>query len=176
MHRIEKLDTQLISLFSPLNEIAAEIDLPFICDLSDEQKIAEQTYRGIYRIDIQTTGVPRDLDSWIDALRAKWELESFKKSFTPNLKKKRICRHTKLAEWMPLYLGKSENVAKRVLEHLNLSMEKSTYALKLKARPNMAEHVFRLHALELKVKRYDLIAPALEAALRNRFSPLIGKQ
>lgn len=81
-----------------------------------------------------------------------------------------------LSEWMPVYLGKSKNVARRVLEHINLPLEKTTFALKLKARPAMALRAFRFHALELKVENYDIIAPALESALRNRLHPLIGKQ
>ncbi|MDT8318128.1 MAG: hypothetical protein RQ824_09090 [bacterium] len=77
---------------------------------------------------------------------------------------------------MPLYLGKSKHVGARVLEHINLPLHKTTFALKLKARPTMSTRSFRLHSLQLPVKNYDLIVPALEAALRNRFHPLIGKQ
>jgi hypothetical protein len=55
-------------------------------------------------------------------------------------------------------------------------MEKTTFALKLKARPAMQSRVLRFHALEVRVKNYDAVVPVLEACLRNRFHPLIGKQ
>lgn len=176
MNRLSAIDHQLSVLLAPLSVIAAEVDMPLICPLSDEREISRHTYRGLYRIDVSTIGENRDLAQWLSLFRSEWEHADFKKSFTPNLKKKRIAGHTVLSEWMPVYLGKSKNVARRVLEHINLPLEKTTFALKLKARPAMALRAFRFHALELEVENYDIIAPALESALRNRFHPLIGKQ
>lgn len=176
MKRLYAIDETLSSLFAPFEKISSEIELPFICHLSDEQTIAQQKYPGIYRIDVLTKGVESELKPWVDAFRSEWEHEDFKKRFTPNLKEKRIAGHNKLLEWMPIYLGKSKNVAGRVLEHINLPLHKTTFALKIKARPSMSARQFRLHAIELRVKNYDILAPALEAALRNRFHPLIGKQ
>lgn len=176
MHRLHTLDKQLTTLFSNFEDIAGELDLPVVCSLSDEKKIAEQAYPGIYLIDVSTAGTTCDLASWIETFRLEWEHADFKKKFTPNLKKMRIARHNQLLEWMPLYIGKSKNVGARVLEHINLGLDKTTFALKLKARPTMAKRMFRLHTLELRVSNYDLVVPTLEAALRNRFNPLIGKQ
>ncbi|ENW08420.1 hypothetical protein F934_00007 [Acinetobacter beijerinckii ANC 3835] len=95
---------------------------------------------------------------------------------TPNFQKKRINHHVSLAEWMPLYLGKSKNVGKRVLEHINLAINKKTYALKLKARRDMSNYKLRLCAVPIEVQHYDIIVPVLESKLRDRFNPLIGKQ
>lgn len=176
MDRITKLDEQLSELFKGFNAAAKELTMADICDLADEVTIEQQDYPGIYRIDISTAGTGLSVAEWIETLRAEWEHEDFLKKFTPNFKKKRIAQHQQLTDWMPLYLGKSKTVGKRVLEHINLGLEKSTFALKLKARPGMANRKFRLHTLELRVKNYDLIAPALEGALRNHFHPLIGKQ
>ena len=176
MQRILELDRQLSALFLNFETVAAELEMPLVCLLSDEQTIAQHIYAGLYRIDVSTAGGPTEVSVWVDALRGEWEHEDFKKSFTPNLKKKRIAQHHTLLEWMPLYLGKSKKVGARVLEHINLGMAKTTFALKLKARPGMAARSFRLHTLKLPVKNYDVIAPALETALRNRFHPLIGKQ
>lgn len=148
----------------------------FVCELSDETKVATQSFPGIYRIDISTTESACNVSEWIERFRIEWEHDDFKKKFTPNLKKKRIAFHTVLPEWMPLYLGKSKNVSSRVLEHIHLPLEKTTFALKLKARPEMEKYRLRLHVLPVLVQNYDLIVPALESALRNRFNPLIGKQ
>ncbi|MES2010551.1 MAG: hypothetical protein V4468_16885 [Pseudomonadota bacterium] len=176
MQRIVSIDEQLTSLFSNFNKIADEIDIPFICNLSDERKIATLDYPGIYRIDVYAGNSPCDIGSWIAEFQSEWEHQDFKKKFTPNFKKKRIARHSELSEWMPLYLGKSKKICARVLEHINLELEKTTFALKIKARPSMAKREFRLHALEVPVQNYNLIVPTLEAAMRNRFNPLIGKQ
>lgn len=176
MHRILTLDQQLTSLFADIEDIANDLALPLICLLSDEETIRKQTYPGIYRIDVYTGGTATDVSAWIETFRSEWEQDDFKKKSTPNLKKKRILQHQQLPEWMPLYLGKSKNVGARVLDHINLELEKTTYALKLAARPGMVNRIFRLHTLELRVQNYDLIVPVLEAALRNRFNPLIGRQ
>lgn len=176
MQRLEQVDLQLSLALKPIADIAASVEMPLICLLSNETEIAKHTYPGVYRIDVQTCGTAGDLAHWIAAFQAEWEHADFKKSFTPNLKKKRIAGHKTLPEWMPLYLGKSKNVAKRMLEHINLPLEKTTFALKLKARPAMASRVLRFHALEVNVKNYDAIVPVLEASLRNRFHPLIGRQ
>lgn len=176
MQKILELDQKLSALFADFEGVATELEMPLVCSLSDEDTIAKHLYPGIYRIDVSTSGGPTEISAWVEELRQEWEHEDFKKSFTPNLKKKRIAQHRVLPEWMPLYLGKSKKVGRRVLEHINLGMKKSTFALKLKARPGMAARSFRLHTLALPVQNYDVIAPALETALRNRFHPLIGKQ
>lgn len=176
MERITAIDEKLTAVFGGFEAIAKDMQMPVICDLSDEATIALQTYSGLYRIDIATPGPEMDLEEWISDFRADWELDRYKKSFTPSLKKKRIKSHSMLKEWMPFYLGKSKNVASRVLEHINLAMEKPTFALKLKARPEMAQRRFRLCTLPLPVVNYDIIVPMMEASLRDQLGPLIGKQ
>lgn len=176
MNRINSIDGKFSPLFEEIVKIASDIDVPYICDLNEEVKIATQTFSGIYRIDISTLGETCSVSEWVDKFRLEWEHENYKKKFTPNLKKKRIAQHPNLTEWLPLYLGKSKNVSKRVLEHINLPLEKTTFALKLKARPEMIKYKLRLCAIHVPVKNYDLIVPAFESALRNRFNPLIGKQ
>ena len=176
MQRIQQIDDQLTALLAPLLEIDSTVDMPLVCNLTQEDEIALHSYAGLYRIDVSTRGAETDLARWLSVFQGEWEHADFKKSFTPNLKKKRIAKHATLQEWMPVYLGKSKDVARRVLEHINLPLHKTTFALKLKARPVMARREFRFHALPLPVVNYDVIAPALESALRNRFHPLIGKQ
>jgi hypothetical protein len=176
MDRILGIDKKLTSLFANFNSIANELAMPLVCDIRKTDKIAAQKYSGIYRIDISTKGSPRDLAAWIEEFRAEWEHPDFLRRFTPNLKKMRIDRHTKLLPWMPLYIGKSKNVGARVLEHINLGLDKNTFALKLAARPTMTDRRFRLHTIALPVENYNILAPALESELRNRFNPIVGKQ
>lgn len=176
MHRIMDLDRQLSNMFLDFKEIAKALKMNDIFDLADEKTIALQSYPGIYRIDVSTAASLVDLPTWIKEFRLEWEHSDFLKKFTPNFKLKRIAQHHHLREWMPLYLGKSKNVGKRVLEHINLELNKPTFALKLKARPTMEKRIFRLHTMKLPVQNYDLLVPTLESALRDEFHPLIGKQ
>lgn len=176
MNRIIAIDGAFSPLFTEIVKVASDIEIPYVCDLSDKSAIATQSFQGIYRIDICTSGSACTAAEWIERFRVEWEHDDFKKKFTPNLKKKRIAFHTLLPEWMPLYLGKSKNVGSRVLGHIQLPLEKTTFALKLEARPAMKKYELRLHALPVLVKNYDLIVPAFESALRDRFNPLIGKQ
>lgn len=91
----------------------------------------------------------------------------------------RIKSHTpvKLNQWIPLYIGKSKNISKRLQEHVfSKDMNAKTYALKLSHRKNLMGKSFRITAIEVNVKNYDLILPVLESTLRNRINPIIGRQ
>lgn len=178
MKRIITLDSQLTDLFADFDKIARELKFKHICMLDDLSTIAEQQYAGIYRIDIATDTSNPCARTWIDELRDEWEDEKFKKRFTSNFKKKRIEFHgtRPLQKWMPLYVGKSKTIGKRVLEHVNLGLDKNTFALKIGARPSMAARSFRLQTLRCDARNYNLIMPKLESAVREHIHPLIGKQ
>lgn len=176
MNAMETLDSQLTTLLENFEVLAKDLSFDEICELTDDKTVAQQNYRGIYRIDVHSAGPHVDFETWMTAFKLEWEHSDFKKKFTPNTKKKRIRCHSSLEEWIPLYIGKSKKVAARVWEHINLDLEKTTFALKLKARPTMAARRFRLSTINLKVENYDVLAPVLEKALRNRFNPIIGKQ
>jgi len=60
--------------------------------------------------------------------------------FVPNPKKQRIKVHLdqgELKEWMPLYIGKSKHINRRLWEHVYLPLAKKTFALKLNERPTI---------------------------------------
>lgn len=173
---IEAFDNALKTIVLNFEGAAQRIDMPFACYLDNGDAVAQQEYPGIYRIDIATTGSACDLESWFSTLKNEWDLDEFRKKFTPTLKKKRMREHDVLRDWMPFYLGKSKNIAKRVYEHINLELDKSTFALKLVSRGYMVGRKFRLCTLKLNVDHYDVIAPILERILRDKFNPITGKQ
>ncbi len=174
---IDTIDRALSPLFAELVSAAQDLAFVFICDLSDSKTIAAQTYKGVYLIEVHTASSHTDFDQWALEFRAEWDLPEYHRKFTCTTKDKRIQRHGgTLKEWIPLYIGKSKNVADRVKQHLILDMEARTFALKIRARPNMAARQFRLSTLKLDVNNYDLIAPVLEKTLRDRENPIIGKQ
>lgn len=177
MHRIPDIDRQITQLLKPVPAIAAAIQMPVICGLEDEAAIERDTsFPGLYRIDVSTAGHHGDLVQWFASFKADWECDSAKGGKSSALIKKRLLQHRALQEWMPVYVGKSRNVAGRVASHIHLPFSSSTYGLKLRARPGLALRAFRLHAIELKAVNYDVLAPALESALRERFHPLVGRQ
>lgn len=96
-----------------------------------------------------------------------------KKRFVPILRGKEYC----------LYIGKSEDLSKRISQHIHLSAEKNTYGLKL-------SQMIHLHPIwtvsysyyqlvdspELNLDAYRAILVILERRLREKLKPLIGKQ
>ena len=174
--KIRDFDARLSPLLNGLAEVAQAIEPIVVCTLNEESKIKELTFPGLYFIEAPTEGFQGDVQTWIRDLRTEWEHPDFKKSFTANFKDKRIKKHPALKAWMPMYLGKSKSVSKRVIEHVNLEMKKSTFAMKLRARNNPRFLDWRLSVVQLEVTNYAFIAENLERLLRDRLSPLIGKQ
>lgn len=85
--------------------------------------------------------------------------------------------------WTPLYVGKSENLNKRVHQHLNLD-KTSTYALKLKRRASLnkiASYKVVYYSFEVSDNVLDksliqFVITNLESKIRNKIEPIIGKQ
>jgi hypothetical protein len=176
MEEIEEIDSQLTPILARLVAMSMNLSFVYVCELSDKVTVAKQTYKGIYKIDIFTSGDNDDFQSWVAKFRAEWDLPEYKKKFTCTTKDKRVSRHGFLEEWMPLYIGKSKKVGARVIEHLSLPLDARTFALKIRSRPNMNDRRFRLSTIPLQVQNYDLIAPSLERELRDRLNPIVGKQ
>ena len=81
-------------------------------------------------------------------------------------------------EYIPFYLGKAENIYKRIIEHLEGSDNSDTYSLKLRSRPDIIKDVnFKISYYEFKINSdaYFGIEP-IEKALREVYNPIIGKQ
>src|SRR5271166_3260548 len=82
MGEIEEIDAQLTPIFARLAALSTHLSFSYVCDLSDEESIAKQTYGGIYRIDICTAGEHADFGSWVAKFRAEWDLPEYKAKFT----------------------------------------------------------------------------------------------
>ncbi len=177
-NKISEIDQNLKNIFSGFDSLARQLDFSVIGSLSDAALIDSQKYPGIYKIDIKNNGQHSNFNSWFEWFKDEWVQPDYERKFTPNPKKKRISKHTSspLAEWIPLYLGKSKHIDGRVWEHIHLKLEQPTTSLKLAARKNMNIDDFRLSTIKIEVENYDLIMPQLERALRDKFSPLLGRQ
>ena len=81
-------------------------------------------------------------------------------------------------EPIPLYLGKRDNISDRVFSHLGCDLVSPTYALKLRARPELIDGV----VLSYSYKAFDVPLNAyygveiIESELRKVLNPIMGKQ
>lgn len=182
MESLNKIDISLSEILDSLEDEIKKFKFEEICEFKlNKQHIPEipwgkLNYSGVYMIEIKNQGNHSSFNSWIDEFRAIWEDKRYMPHFTPNLRKKRIEKHDKLQEWIPIYIGKSRRIEGRVHEHIFMDLHKTTFALKLNARENLQNEVFKLHTLKCEVKNYDLIVPQIESKLRDTINPLIGRQ
>ncbi len=130
-------------------------------------------FSGIYLFEIKNSKSFDSFKDWTDDFETKWTSTEGK---FPKLIKKRIKMHSKIQEWTPLYLGKSQHIMKRIKEHLTLPLEHGTYALKLLNRSNMNMYTFRVRVIRIGVENYDTILPLIENEFRNKIHPITGKQ
>jgi len=56
--------------------------------------------------------------------------------FSPNIILKRV-KFEKINKWYPLYIGKTENLLKRINEHCFQDLDKTTYSMKLRHRKKL---------------------------------------
>lgn len=136
-------------------------------------------YPGIYLFEIRADFSAKNCDEWLDEFTAIWLNAQEPLAWVPGIKQVRIKAHKKdgaLSEWVPLYIGKSRNVGKRISEHILKEREKTTFAMKLKIRKVLHGQSFRVKALRLDIDNYDVIAPHLESFFREKWHPIVGKQ
>lgn len=181
MDRIRGFDEGLNNLFKEFDEIAASIPFNLIGNLLDGSLVDDQKYPGIYLIEVCTSGESTEtIENWLTKFCEEWLDEKYTRQFVANPKKKRLKIHLdkgELDEWMPLYIGKSKNINRRLWEHVNLPLNKSTFALKLKERPTMITRSWRFSTINLQnIRNYDILAPKIEQIMRKKFHPIVGKQ
>jgi len=79
---------------------------------------------------------------------------------------------------IPFYLGKGENLNKRVDGHVNDIISSTTYGLKLKARSELLKSVtLKLGVVYLNLEKDSLfMLEKFESLIRKNINPIIGKQ
>ncbi|MDN5288607.1 MAG: hypothetical protein JWR38_4881 [Mucilaginibacter sp.] len=178
---IQAIDTIVSAELLKLNSIAELLNFEKICEFELKEDINEicdksHSYPGIYFFEIKNTDFDTDTLTWMNAFTALWKDKDYHKQWVPGIKKIRVRAHTQITDWIPLYIGKSKNVGSRINEHLLKDLDKTTFAMKLKARKNLYGKTFRVQALKMDVINYDVIVPHLESVLRNKWNPIVGKQ
>jgi hypothetical protein len=144
--------------------------------LLHEIDVMEFRDAGIYLIELKVPPRSVNFSRWLQRFRADFNKPEHRQSWVPTPKEMRITAHTQLKPWMPIYVGKAQRVGARLKEHIHLRLDAKTTALKLVARELWEPYTFRVQMIPLTVRNYDLIAPRLEAAIRDHLNPLLGRQ
>lgn len=151
-----------------------------ISDQLDSKSLFNEKKQGVYLFELNLecgglTGIKKSTQ--IKNFAEDWTKKKNDSFFSSSIIKKRLTyRMAYNEQWLPLYIGKSKDLHKRIREHIELSPSKNTYAMKLKHRPNLHGLEFRVSTIELDVRNYDFIVPYLERALREEYHPLVGRQ
>ena len=176
---ISQIDKELAQLFIRLSDAGKTLEFIPVCEFQvpvqpEGIPWSDLNLPGLYLIEVRNEVGHQNINDWLTGFRAKWEDSKYLKSFTSNLKKKRIDKHSQIGDWIPLYIGRARHIAKRVTIYLEL--HKPTFALKLLARDNLGDQTYRLSCIEINVNNDNVILSRLESQLRERINPLIGRQ
>ena len=149
-------------------------------DLDSKSLFSNYKKQGVYLFELNLDSpnlVGTKRETKIKNFAADWSKKKNDSFFSSSVIKKRLELRANFNEqWLPLYIGKNKDVYKRIVEHIDLSSTKNTYAMKLKDRINLHGSEFRVSIIEIDVKNYDFIVPYIERSLREVYNPLIGKQ
>lgn len=184
---IEEFDSNITGYVDQLKEKIKDItfdsslSIPFIIsDQLDSKILFNEKKQGVYLFELNLesgslTGMKKSTQ--IKNFAEDWTKKKNNSFFSSSIIKKRLLHRKDYNEqWLPLYIGKSKDLHKRIREHIELSPLKNTYAMKLKHRANLHGLEFRVSTIELDVKNYDFIVPYVERTLREEYHPLIGRQ
>ena len=79
---------------------------------------------------------------------------------------------------IPFYLGKRKSIADRIINHVSSPLSSGTYALKLRARPDLLKDLelsFSYQTFAIPPESYHGVE-LVEAELRKLLNPILGKQ
>ena len=178
---IKTIDEEITKQLELIRVFTDELYFTEICQFELNERLESipwtiLAHSGLYLIEVKNNDSFPVFEEWVSDFKFRWEHKDYLRKFTPNFKLKRIKAHTKLEEWIPLYIGKSKNIKSRLHGHIYKDLSKTTFAMKLLARENMKKEIFKISVINLDLKNYDAIIPVIENNLRNRINPLIGKQ
>lgn len=174
---VKQLETEIANIkFDPSKAFEFVLDDTFNSTVFKQQP----KQKGLYLFEVDLDSMypnSKKRDTRIKKFADEWQMKKYNSFFSSSIIKKRLKTYEKYdKQWLPMYLGKNHDVYKRLTEHIELSPQKHTYAMKLRHRTNLNSMKFRVSVIELDVENYDFIVPHLERALREEYCPIIGKQ
>lgn len=176
------IEENLKSLNDEIEKFTESLEFQFVHDFELSQlnedllnkQIEKLDFQGIYFFEIKRGNEFEDFEKWKHNFRKKWVEDNINKS--PAIASQRLNNHSEFNEWIPFYLGKSEKIQKRILEHISLPITSTTSALKLKLRTNFQKDTFRLSVAKIETQHYALVMHKIEQVLRKKHNPIVGKQ
>ena len=179
MDEILLIDQSIDTQAKRLDELHLKLSFASIGEFmlsEDSIALCEAPYNkpGLYYFELANLDGISEPNIWLENFSPSWENRDFK--WHSGLKKGRLKKHSSLKDWIPFYIGKSRFVGKRINEHILQPAEKTTFSMKLKSTVKLHGNKFRVSWLPVEVKHYDIIVPALERLMRDRFNPIVGKQ
>ncbi|WP_421764352.1 hypothetical protein [Ekhidna sp.] len=180
MENLGSLDNQISEI---KQDLVSEFEKQEFKDLMTVSKDDQFDYKqlikfkkvsGLYLFEIKNKE-NQDFDMWLSQFRPKWEGLDIMN--TPSLKQIRILKHKNTSPtWIPLYIGKSNNLFDRIKGHFVLRSNQRTVGLKLNERVNLKDEIIKISIIKLECTNYSIIAPIAESTLRNRLNPIVGRQ
>jgi hypothetical protein len=149
---------------------------------ANQQPISSTNYKLINKTwGIYVFYIEPDCEFTYDMLCKSWNQDGYDKY--PKTSKTRFLKsinENKLH--YTFYLGKTENIAKRIEEHITHKDKHPTYSLKLNGRLSFNQNIlcsywelpFEFEKFPKEVKQF--LITQLESKLRNKLNPWIGKQ
>ncbi len=177
------INEELAKLKPVIDDLEFDEDSALMFELNEEVGTICNNHRfqGVYFFEVKLPAcqngekTPEDL---LDEFVTLWRDSAYHMKWTPGIKQSRLLANKQIASegWIPLYIGKSRDVGKRVNDHIMMNLAKTQFAMKLKSRKNLYTYMFRVRFIKIDVLHYDMIVPYVERELRNRLNPIAGKQ
>ena len=176
---LEKLNAD-IKDFAESKSLVFKVITPFTLnsEVTLEEKLKNLNVKGIYFLEIKKNNEYQSFDAWSKDFKKKWDNDKIIK--TPKIAEGRLkmrpqSENIDSLEWIPFYIGKSEKIKDRVVQHLTKPIDSTTSALKLRGRKSLYGMEFRLSVIEINTDKYDLVMHKIEQILRNKYNPIVGK-
>lgn len=174
------IDEKISAIQVELYEYSKTLEFNELCEFSmtnlENIPWEEINCQGLYLIEIKNDLKHNVFSEWANDFCKRWGDERYVKRWVSNPKKMRLVKHKELGDWIPLYIGKSRKIKKRIHEHIHLKLEQPTTGMKLKARENMQDEIFRISYISMPIQNYDWVMYKLERILRDRINPILGRQ
>ena len=123
MKTLTEIDNELTINMEHLRQLFNKGSLIEICQFNLNNNLKsipwdDLNYSGLYLIEIKNDHKSPSIENWLENFKYKWENEKHSIKSTPRIIKKRVKELKTLNEWIPIYIGKSKSISKRVNEHI----------------------------------------------------------
>lgn len=136
---------------------------------------------GIYLFEAKFRKEKVQRETFVEYFNSLWNKDRASIIHYPAIIKSRIAlvqKNFNKKQWVPIYLGKTEHLNRRINAHINLGPDKKTFALKLAARKKTLCYVsFRVKYIKIRnTQETQILLSKIETVLRRKIGPILGRQ